>query len=131
MITYTNEQIHKARAKDELLRRGDAGQDAAQVIAEQGLEVKLCSQWKVRQAYRQRGWEGLVDQRCEHARKAIAEWLDCWAPGSDRIYPRRTPGFSAAQPGPGCLPACHERRVIMPDGRPLRMRISNPPHSSF
>ncbi len=77
MITCIKEQIDKARAKEELLRRGDAGEDAAQVIAELGLKLKPCTQWKVRQAYRQRGWKGLVDHRCGHAYKAIAEWLDC------------------------------------------------------
>lgn len=73
MTTYTKEQIDKARAKEELLRRVDAGEDAAQVIAELGLKLKPRSLWKVRQAYRQRGWEGLVDHRCGHAYKATAE----------------------------------------------------------
>ncbi len=73
MITYTKEQIDKARAKEELLRRVDGGEDAAQVIAELGLKVKPRSLWKVRQAYRRRGWEGLVDYRCGHAYKATAE----------------------------------------------------------
>jgi hypothetical protein len=73
MTTYTKEQIDKARAKEELLRRVEAGEDAAQVIAELGLKLKPRSLWKVRQAYRQRGWEGLVDHRCGHAYKATAE----------------------------------------------------------
>jgi hypothetical protein len=73
MTTYTKEQIDKARAKEELLRRVDTGEDAAQVIAELGLKLKPRSLWKVRQAYRQRGWEGLVDHRCGHAYKATAE----------------------------------------------------------
>ena len=73
MTTYTKGQIDKARAKEELLRRVDAGEDAAQVIAELGLKLKPRSLWKVRQAYRQRGWEGLVDHRCGHAHKATAE----------------------------------------------------------
>ncbi len=73
MTTYTKEQIDKARAKEELLRRVDAGEDAAQVIAELGLKLKPRSLWKVRQAYRQRGWEGLVDHRCGHPYKATAE----------------------------------------------------------
>lgn len=73
MTTYTKEQIDKARAKEELLRRVDAGEDAAQVIAELGLKLKPRSLWKVRQAYRQRGWEGLVDHRCGHAYKATEE----------------------------------------------------------
>ena len=73
MITYTKEQIDKARAKEELLRRVDAGEDAAQVIAELGLKLKPRSLWKVRQGYRQRGWEGLVDQRCGHPYKVTAE----------------------------------------------------------
>jgi hypothetical protein len=73
MTTYTKEQIDKARAKEELLRRVDAGEDAAQVITELGLNLKPRSLWKVRQAYRQRGWEGLVDYRCGHAYKATAE----------------------------------------------------------
>ncbi len=55
------------------MRRVDAGEDAAQVIAELGLKLKPRSLWKVRQAYRQRGWEGLVDHRCGYAYKAIAE----------------------------------------------------------
>lgn len=73
MTTYTKEQIDKARAKEELLRRVDAGEDAAQVITELGLKLKPRSLWKVRQAYRQQGWEGLVDHRCGHAYKATAE----------------------------------------------------------
>ena len=73
MTTYTKEQINKARAKEELLRRVDAGEDAAQVIAELGLKLKPRSLWKVRQAYRQRGWEGLVDHRRGHPYKATAE----------------------------------------------------------
>lgn len=73
MTTYTKEQIDKARAKEELLRRVDAGEDAAQVITELGLKLKPRSLWKVRRAYRQRGWEGLVDHRCGHAYKATAE----------------------------------------------------------
>jgi transposase len=73
MTTYTKEQIDKARAKEELLRRVEAGEDAAQVIAELGLKLKPRSLWKVRQAYRQRGWEGLVDHRGGHAYKATAE----------------------------------------------------------
>ena len=73
MTTYTKEQIDKARAQEELLRRVDAGEDAAQIIAELGLKLKPRSLWKVRQAYRQRGWEGLVDHRCGHAYKATAE----------------------------------------------------------
>ena len=73
MTTYTKEQIDKARAKEELLRRVSAGEDAAQVIAELGLKLKPRSLWKVRQAYRQQGWEGLVDHRCGHAYKATAE----------------------------------------------------------
>jgi hypothetical protein len=69
MTTYTKEQIDKVRAKEELLRRVDASEDAAQVIAELGLKLKPRSLWKVRQ----RGWEGLVDHRCGHAYKATAE----------------------------------------------------------
>ncbi len=73
MTTYTKMQIDQARAKEELLRRVDAGEDTAQVIAELGLKLKPRSLWKVRKAYREQGWEGLVDHRHGHTYRATPE----------------------------------------------------------